>query len=161
MKTTILTLLMIIGFASESIACECSRLIWAEWNEEDVKESIEFSDLIFTAKLVSVKQDYYEFKVLEVFKGELKKREIIKGYYVTSCSGWPLKQRTDDWIFYGHYEQDENGKKILNYSQCGPTRNLNHPPIYTKQQNIEYWNKELKLLNKKFNKKVELKLTKD
>ena len=158
MKTTILTFLMIIGFASKSFACECNRLIWAEWNEKDVRESMEFSDVIFTAELVSVKKNYYEFKVLEVFKGNLKENEIIKGYYVTSCSGWPQKQRTGDWIFYGHYEQDGNGEKILNYSQCGPTRSLNHPPIYTKEQNVKYWNAELAMLNKRFNKQVELKL---
>ncbi|WP_299781697.1 hypothetical protein [uncultured Formosa sp.] len=158
MKTTILVFLMIIGLSSESFACECNKLIWAEWNKEDVKESMEFNDVIFIAELVSVNKDYYEFKVLEVFKGKLKKNEIIKGFYLTSCSGWPKKQRTGEWIFYGHYEQDENDEKILNYSQCGPTRSLCHPPIYTKEQNIEYWNTELEMLNNKFNKKVNLKL---
>ena len=161
MKTTVLLCLMIMGFTFESYPCECNRLMWAEWKAEDVKESMEFNDVIFTAELVSVKKDYYEFKVLKVFKGKLKEQEIVKGFHITSCSGWPQKQRTGRWIFYGQYEQDEKGEKVLNYSQCGPTRSLNHPPIYTKEQNANYWKSELEMLNKRFHKNIELKLNTD
>lgn len=157
MKTTILILLTTITFRIEVFACECNRLIWSEWDKEEVKNSMEFNEVIFIGELVSVKKAHYEFKVLNVFKGKLKENDIIKGFYVTSCSGWPSDKRTGEWIFYGFYEQDQNGRKVLNYSQCGPTRSLNYP-IYTKRQNIKNWNTELEMLNEKFNKNVELKL---
>jgi hypothetical protein len=158
MKRITLIFLIIIVFTAKSFACICSKMVWAEWNKEDIKSSMESNDIIFIGKLVSVSKDYYEFKVLEVFKGDVKKDEILKGFYITSCSGWPEKQSIGEWIFYGHYAQYETDEKILDYSQCGPTRSLCFPPIYTREQNTKYWNTELEMLNKKYGKSVNLKL---
>ncbi|MGY6648314.1 hypothetical protein [Wenyingzhuangia sp. IMCC45574] len=144
-------------FVFNSYACECEKILWAEWSEEGIKESIINNKIIIIGELISSNEKSYKLKVIESFKGGLKKGEILEGSYLNTCSGRPHPKRTGKWIFYGFYGKNEN-TEILNYSSCGPTRSLNYTTFYSKEDHIRNWKKELKILNSIFNKKVEFEV---
>ena len=141
----------------KSYDCDCSELLWAEWSKSSIKHSINNNDLIIIGELISSTTKSYKFKVIEVFKGKIKKGEIIEGFYPNSCSGRPHPKRTGKWIFYGNYEEYEN-EQILDFNTCGPTRSLEYPSMFSKELNKHYWEQELQLLNIEFKKTVKLEL---
>ncbi|MBW1296403.1 hypothetical protein [Aquimarina litoralis] len=127
----------------------CTKF-WNEWNEQQTSQIIESSDIIFIGKLMASSNDCYEFEVIDVFKGSVNIGATLEGYYLTSCSGLPNVK--GKWIFYGNYRL-RNDNRVLNYSQCSPTRNLSRISRKRKQ---EYLDKELKLLNTCFDKNIVL-----
>jgi len=146
-------IILLIGFISNSFACDCYKLNWANWDEQAVVDNINQSELIFIGNLISSTTESYKFKVIEVFKGEIKKGDIIDGFYPTSCSGRPHPKRNKEWIFYGFYINFE-GDYILNFSTCGLTRSLRYPVIYKPEEHIQQWHKELAILNKMSKKNI-------
>ena len=155
MKKQLLILFLSIGFYSN--ACDCSKMLTAEWTKNGIIESISNSEVIIIGKLISSTEKSYKLKIVEVFKGKLKKGEILEGFYPSSCSGRPHPKKTGHWIFYGFYEKFEN-EKILNYSSCGPTRSLEYLTIYSKKEHKKFWMEELKILNKRLNKSIEFEM---
>ncbi len=157
MKKSFYLLIVLSCFGLKSYACECSKMLWAEWSENGIKNSINNNGLIVIGELISSTTEGYKFKVIEVFKGTIKKNQIIEGAYPTSCSGRPHPKRTGKWIFYGNYEEYEN-EQILDFNTCGPTRSLEYPSIFSKEQNKNYWKQELQLLNIEFKKTVKFEI---
>jgi hypothetical protein len=116
------------------------------------------SDVIFIGELAGREKGHYFLQVLHVFKGDLDKGQIVRGDELTSCSGWPTGNVKSSWVFYGNYEVS-GAKARMDYSQCGPTRNLSEPKFYSSEKNIEYWNLELAMLNKLFNTTIDYPLS--
>ncbi|PZW39027.1 hypothetical protein LX95_02165 [Mesonia algae] len=146
MKKTVL-IFFLIAFSSKSFACICTKF-WNEWNKQQTLEVINYSDLIFIGELKTIADDCYEFEITDVFNGNVKKGEIVTGYYVTSCSDMPYVK--GKYLIYGNYIRSD-GKNILNYSQCSPSKKISD--IKTKLES-EYLKKEVELLNECFDKKV-------
>ncbi|PHR13246.1 MAG: hypothetical protein COA40_07085 [Aequorivita sp.] len=145
----ILACILFIVFVHDASACIC-ELIWNEWDEQQTIEVINYSDVIFIGELKALTDDCYEFEIINVFNGNVRKGEIVTGYYVTSCSDMPYAK--GKYLIYGNYHRID-GKTLLDYSQCTPSRKISD--IQTKQDS-EYFKKELELLNECFDKKVTL-----
>lgn len=158
MKIKLLIFLTTLTFTFQSFSCDCDTLFWMERHKEEVTKQMESSDLIFLGELVSSSREKYEFKVLEVFKGNVKRNDIIEGGYYDSCSGRPHNRFTGKWIIYSQYSSEESKEETIDYSVCGSTRSLEHLIHLTKEQNTLYWNNELNMLNNRFGKKVVLEL---
>lgn len=145
----ILLIFFLIAFSSKSFACICT-VFWNEWNEQQTLEMINYTDVIFIGELKTLADDCYEFEITNVFNGNVKKGEIVTGYYLTSCSAMPYANGR--YLIYGDYNRI-NGEILLDYSQCSPSRKISD--IKTKRES-EYLTKEIEFLNECFDKKVTL-----
>lgn len=125
-------------------------VFWNQWNEQQTINMINNRDLIFIGELKTLTDDCYDFEIISVFNGNLKKGGVVTGYYLTSCSNMPYSKGR--YLIYGDYNKI-NGKTLFDYSQCSPSRKISN--LKTKQES-EYLKKELELLNKFFDKKVTL-----
>jgi len=150
-KNNVIILVILLMTFNISYGCICG-LFWRKWDEKKAEDFINYTDIIFIGELVTYADDCYEFKVIKPYKGNIKKDDIIDGYYKSTCSGYPEKK--GKWIFYGQYDDlNENGNSLLDYSQCGPTKNIDFKHDDTnllKDLEQKYWIQELKLLNRIF-----------
>ncbi|WP_203296788.1 hypothetical protein [Luteirhabdus pelagi] len=146
----IFTWFFFIAFIQNSSACIC-ELFWNDWNEQQMIDVINYSDVIFIGELKARADDCYEFEIIEIFNGSLKKGEIVTGYYVTSCSDMPY--RNGEYLIYGDYKIIDY-EIFLDYSLCSPSRNISD--LETEQE-IDYLTKELKFLNECFDKEITTK----
>lgn len=82
----------------------------------------EHSDLVFQGELIHIDtlEDTYTFKVIEVYKGRIERKEI-KGKYFNSCSLSPEEKTT--WIVYSDLQ--ENG--MIDISICSASRSKTNP----------------------------------
>jgi len=145
----ILVIISFLAFSPKVFACMC-EVFWNQWNEQQTINTINYSDVIFIGELKTLADDCYEFEIINVFNGNVKKGEIVTGYYITSCSDMPYAK--GKYLIYGEYNKID-GKTLLDYSQCTPSRKISD--IKTKQES-EYLKRELELLNECFDKKVTL-----
>lgn len=106
MKTFLLSLLLFF-FGNISFACEYE----INRNIPPVFDSIEYkgSGMVFLGELIfrDTINGTYSFKILELFKGELMRKDsIIYGAYYSSCSGFPHEY--GQWIVYADLRADGN-----------------------------------------------------
>ncbi|WP_435577887.1 hypothetical protein [Gilvibacter sp.] len=147
----ILTIIFLLAYIPKSFACLCLNL-WNEWDESEVREQFSYTDVIFIGELksISLEEKCYEFEIINTFKGDLKKEEIVQGYYMNSCSAMPTLN--GKYLIYGSY-YNLDGKMILEYGQCSSSKWIEK--IHTQELAI-YFEKELEFLNRHFDTNVEL-----
>lgn len=149
--------LLLCASASTLHPCECRSLVTVDWDQSIVRHYMNTSDVIFIGELAGLEEGHYFLKVLHVFKGDLHSGQVVRGDELTSCSGWPNGNSKSAWIYYGNYAVS-GGIMRMDYTQCGPTRNLSEPRFYTHEKNNEYWKLELAMLNNLFNTDIDFPL---
>ena len=114
-----LTTIFLFLIVTETYSCVCGPTI--ELNEI---RNTEYSsaELIFIGEIISISADKKEFKieVKEVFKGAIKKSQVLNGQNNIYCE--PYVENIGEWLIYG---KKENGKLKINI--CGLSRSLKKP----------------------------------
>ena len=109
----ILTLLLLLA-SIQIFCCDCKDL-----GPLDSLRTISYnhSDLVFLGELIEFDTtDFtYTFEIVELFKGEVKKK-LIKGKYFDSCSKFPKEKCK--WIVYAKIKD----KNIIDISGCLASR---------------------------------------
>ncbi|MHA6247274.1 hypothetical protein ACXYMU_05000 [Pontibacter sp. CAU 1760] len=111
-KCLILILPLICSY--NALACICSS---SEWNIERVYDNIKQSDLIFIGDVISENGNSYAFRVVEVFKGEIK-ADTVFGEAREGCSMTPYIDGL--WVIY----TDVDEKGIIDFDVCSLSRSL-------------------------------------
>lgn len=128
---TLLKLLLIYLFSfqlSISFACDCKSI---EDLKKTQKESYNTSQLIFIGELVdSNKNNSYQFKVIEILKGNVND-SIIFGQYQSSCSDIP-NRIGEIWLVYTNPNKDG----IIDIDMCGLSRSFDQPFLKNKEASI-------------------------
>ena len=113
--------------------------------DSSVNVGLRNSDMVFLGDLMNrdTTTGTYEFKIIELFKGEYSK-EIIAGCIKNSCSMFPYYKGL--WIVYANKKTDS----IIDINMCGQSIPLNRaeglipPPLLTGNND-----KEVELLKNK------------
>ena len=109
----ILTLFL---FPNGTEICTCAPL--PHWKKATPKE-YEYVDEVFIGDVTICDGTNFEIKVCEVFKGNLKVGEIIKGENIGYCG--PFVDKNGEWILFGKYL---NNFKV---NDCGLSSNIAEP----------------------------------
>ena len=98
--------------------CFCPPLPLKKLQQYELKES----ELIFVGEITDFnkKTQSYKVKIEELFRGELKKGDIIIGENLRYCT--PHITRNGKWIIYGKII---NG--VLKMNECGISRSFKNP----------------------------------
>ena len=116
-KNILITLIIVIS--NQVYSCDCKDL-----GPLDSLRiiSYNFSDLVFLGELVDIDtMDFsYTFKIIELYKGEIK-TELIKGKYFDSCSSFPKEKCK--WIVYANIRSTN----VIDINGCLASRSELHP----------------------------------
>lgn len=109
MMKQLLTLLLLV-VSIDSYCCDCKT----------ISKEAEYanSDFIFLGEIITVNDQFFEIKTIEVFKGKTIKK--IKSY-ISNCGIHPNKGEI--WLLYSK----KNDKKIFFISACGNSRSFTKP----------------------------------
>jgi hypothetical protein len=129
-------------------ACDCTPKL----DKVNREESYKYSRLVFLGEFRKENLDAnsYSFEVLEVFKGDIRKSQIIRGRQHSSCSRSSFVDGL--WLVYATVEDDS----LIDISICGASRGINmpfiSPPILPKQQKneLDSLNGELSIMSQKY-----------
>ncbi len=118
MKNKLILLIYFLATLT-SYACTCVPPLKLDSQRT---EEFEKSKVIITGIVskLNQKEQKFELKISEVFKGNLKINQDIIGQAIFSCV--PFVDKNGEWLIYGNYE---NG--MLTINTCGLSRSLNHP----------------------------------
>ncbi len=105
---------ILILFTVNSYCCDCKII--------SKVDQFNNSDFVFLGKITTVRADYFEVKVIEVFKGKIK--STIKSF-INNCLIYPTEGEV--WLLY----VKSNDGNEFDISQCGNSRSFNKPHIYT------------------------------
>jgi len=102
-----------------SITCICPPIEKLEITQ--IKE-YNSSEVVIIGNVNFVSENSKEFKlsVVEVFKGDLKENDIIKGVNFLSCE--PTVNTIGKWLLYGKLQSG-----ILEINSCGLSRSFDNP----------------------------------
>ncbi len=123
--------------------CDCAPI--GNWRNATNME-YEYVDDVFIGDVKNINEfeTEYEIVICEVFKGDLKVGQKIKGINLKYCS--PIVSKKGQWLFFGTYSTD------FKINDCGLTTNIDEPwhilppppPPNLKEQEkkiIEKWKK--------------------
>jgi hypothetical protein len=122
MKTTLLTIIILLISSFNSFACEC-----LEYNLKELDNiSYEASDLIVIGNVVKTGANY-QIEVIEVLNGNIREKliygtTISEDGIIESCSSVPFDK--GKYLFYLN-RTEKNGQPFYLYSGCLGTRKLN------------------------------------
>jgi hypothetical protein len=120
----------------------CSCAPNGKWRIETPKEYNYVDDVfIGDVKEIGESKFDYEIVVCEVFKGNLKAGQVVKGTNPRSCS--PFVDKLGEWVFFGKYSTD------FKTNDCGMSSNIAEPfgmfpPPPPPKPNTDIDGKELK-----------------
>lgn len=116
--TKILIFLLTINFIPIGMDnCTCARI--ENWRRATSQE-FEYVDDVFIGDVtINEKQTDYSIVVCEVFKGELKSGQIIKGVNIGSCE--PFVAQNGKWVMFGKYSTE------FKVNDCGLSSNIAEP----------------------------------
>ena len=98
--------------------CDCAPI--ENWRTATDKE-YDYVDNVFIGdvNLISENKNEYELVVCEVFKGNLKIGQRIKGINPKYCP--PIVNKEGQWLFFGKFSTD------FKLNECGLTTNIEEP----------------------------------
>ena len=109
-------IISIFIFPNGTDICECAPL--PNWKKATPKE-FEYVEDVFIGDVTICNNTEFEIKVCEVFKGNLKAGEIIKGENIGYCG--PYVDKNGEWLLFGNYL---NNFKV---NDCGLSSNIAEP----------------------------------
>ncbi|MFD2941988.1 hypothetical protein [Flavobacterium notoginsengisoli] len=120
MKLKCILFLLSIFFLNNSFACECPP----HKKETLVKKGLRYADIVFYGELIKIDtiQNTYDFRIIELFKGEYQSKIIHGKRRENNCEINPFKK--DLWIVYAKL----NRNKTINLSYCSPSQTMEIPP---------------------------------
>jgi hypothetical protein len=113
-----ITILSIFFLPNGANVCSCATI--GNWRKATPKEYKYVEDVfIGDVKKIGESKFDYEIEVCEVFKGDLKVGQIIKGTNPRYCS--PFVDKLGEWVLFGEYSTD------FKTNDCGLSSNIAEP----------------------------------
>jgi len=109
-------ILSIFIFPNGADTCECAP--HPNWKKATPKE-FEYVEDVFIGDVTICNETEFEIKVCEVFKGNLKAGDFIKGENIGYCG--PYVDKNGEWVLFVNYS---NSFKV---NDCGLSSNIAEP----------------------------------
>lgn len=109
-------LLSVFIFPDGVDICDCAPV--PHWQKATPRE-FEYVEDVFIGDVTIYNEKEFEIRVCEVFKGNLKSGQIIKGKNSSYCG--PYVDKNGEWLLFGKYS---NNFKV---NDCGLSSNIAEP----------------------------------
>lgn len=116
LRKLVTSILLLVTIST--LACDCAPI---KYVDRAIENEYKFVDDVFIGDVKWIDDDstYYEIIVCEVFKGDLRPGQKIKGINKGLCGPYVFK--TGEWILLGTYSNE------FKVHDCGLTTNLAEP----------------------------------